>query len=114
MAIEGFDNKPPEVKEAIQKGDRETLRRLGRKGAEKRVRNKENRETAETFYHNEEFKKIYESQLESLKKTYPQLDYEGNEIEEGWHEAEAERITTAIFRMRERQETMEKGLQAKR
>lgn len=114
MSIEGFDKKPPEVKEAIQKGDREALRRFGKKGAEKRVRNKENRETAEAFYNDEEFKKIYESQLESLKKAYPHLDADGNELEEGWHEAEAERITSAILRMRERQETMEKGLQTKR
>ncbi len=114
MAIEGFDNKPPEVKEAIRQGDREKLRRLGKKGAEKRVQNKENKETAEAFYDSEEFKKVYESQLDSLKKTYPHLDAEGEAIEEGWHEAEAERITSAIFRMRERQEKMEKSLRSNR
>jgi hypothetical protein len=53
------------------------------------------------------FQDIYESQLQKLRKTNKEFDYDGNPVSEGWHEEQAKKNTLSILAMRIRMQQME-------
>lgn len=104
MSIE----RPKRVQDAIVEGNTDLLRALGKKGAQKRAEKFEKKRIIEEYDQSEEFQRLYKSQLDSLRQTYPQLDEEGIPVDEDWYEQEAKRIALAIMKMKERQSTIEK------
>jgi len=96
---EGFKFKPPEVKEAIAKGDKEALSAMGKKGAANRAEIRD-----------EELEALAHSEIERIKRIYPDgVDEEGNLMSPEEIEHDAYATAEAILKMRNRQRQMMKG-----
>lgn len=108
--MSGIEGKPKHLQQSIKEAAggsqaaQNHLSEAGHKGALARASNIDKKKTLEDY----EYDKIYQGQLEYLRRVYPEMNYDGEPATDEWYDAEAEGLANAIVKMRKMQKELSK------
>lgn len=104
----GLEGKPDYIKRSIiesaggSKEATEQLRKAGRKGSEALKQKKQTQEARKNNAEKAVWDGLHKSEVDRLKNTYPEMDEDGNLVDEEWYYEKAAEYADAIIALRKR------------